>query len=349
MIDDGCTVEATSRTSRAPWCSATYSAAAADLGPREARAERGADGAKVGAACESVDAAARKVITDFGFGPDIRCPACLTAPVTASDSDGHEWTNLVRGNKTKLEPGMCFSDEPMVADLRRVRHTPGRLFLYDAGWSAHLQHPARVFDSPLANEPIRAATVRSARSTNNDAILSPYFTLRPWQPSRYFTDIFPPEEYAARRVRVMAKIGDAVAIIQGTTERPAEQAAAPGQSVLLSHGRVEPRAILVIDGQTHRSRLFLNPRNERRETMITALACIPASRRKGRQVSRPYRCDRSFSGVGGGPRRRPRDLYAAPSWRYSGARRPAIRQPGAEHKADPWDGRISPRRLSYST
>ena len=37
-----------------------------------------------------------------------------------------------------------------------------------------------------------------------------------------FTDVFPPDEYAARRAKVMAKIGDAVAIIQGTTERPDE-------------------------------------------------------------------------------------------------------------------------------
>ena len=29
--------------------------------------------------------------------------------------DGHEWTNFVKGNKTKIEPGMCFSDEPMIA------------------------------------------------------------------------------------------------------------------------------------------------------------------------------------------------------------------------------------------
>ena len=29
--------------------------------------------------------------------------------------DGHEWTNLVRGNKTKLAVGMCFSNEPMIA------------------------------------------------------------------------------------------------------------------------------------------------------------------------------------------------------------------------------------------
>ena len=29
--------------------------------------------------------------------------------------DGHEWTNFVRGNRTAIQPGMCFSDEPMIA------------------------------------------------------------------------------------------------------------------------------------------------------------------------------------------------------------------------------------------
>jgi Xaa-Pro dipeptidase len=29
--------------------------------------------------------------------------------------DGHEWTNFVRGNTTRLAPGMCFSDEPTIA------------------------------------------------------------------------------------------------------------------------------------------------------------------------------------------------------------------------------------------
>jgi len=28
--------------------------------------------------------------------------------------DGHEWTNFVRGNKTPIQPGMCFSDEPTI-------------------------------------------------------------------------------------------------------------------------------------------------------------------------------------------------------------------------------------------
>jgi Xaa-Pro aminopeptidase len=78
-------------------------------------------------------------------------------------------------------------------------------------------------------------------------------------------DIFPAEEFAARRARVMAKIGDAVAIIQGTTERPGEQPLRQANQFFYVSGVVEPRAILLIDGKTKRSTLFLNPRNERRE------------------------------------------------------------------------------------
>jgi Xaa-Pro aminopeptidase len=83
-----------------------------------------------------------------------------------------------------------------------------------------------------------------------------------------FTDVFPPDEYAARRARVMSKIGDGVAIIQGTTERPGEQPLRQANQFFYLSGVVEPRAILVIDGRTSRSKLFLNPRNERRETMM---------------------------------------------------------------------------------
>ncbi len=83
-----------------------------------------------------------------------------------------------------------------------------------------------------------------------------------------FTDVFPPDEYAARRTRVMAKLGDGVAIIQGTTERPGEQPLRQANQFFYISGVVEPRAILLVDGKTHTSTLFLNPRNERRETMM---------------------------------------------------------------------------------
>ena len=70
--------------------------------------------AKVGAPCEAVDAAARKVITDAGFGPDYKVPVLPHRTGHGIGLDGHEWTNFVRGNKTPIQPGMCFSDEPTV-------------------------------------------------------------------------------------------------------------------------------------------------------------------------------------------------------------------------------------------
>jgi Xaa-Pro dipeptidase len=55
-------------------------------------------------------AAARQVITDAGFGPDYKT---FTHRVGHGiGMDGHEWTYLVRGNKTILKPNMTFSNEP---------------------------------------------------------------------------------------------------------------------------------------------------------------------------------------------------------------------------------------------
>jgi len=71
--------------------------------------------AEVGATCESVDAAARKVITDAGFGPGYKVPGLPHRTGHGIGMDGHEWTNFVKGNTTKIQPGMCFSDEPMIA------------------------------------------------------------------------------------------------------------------------------------------------------------------------------------------------------------------------------------------
>jgi len=70
--------------------------------------------AKVGAPCESVDAAARKVITDAGFGPDYKVPGLPHRTGHGIGMDGHEWTNFVKGNKRPIQPGMCFSDEPTI-------------------------------------------------------------------------------------------------------------------------------------------------------------------------------------------------------------------------------------------
>lgn len=66
--------------------------------------------AKPGVECQAVDAAARKVITDAGYGPDYKH---FTHRVGHGiGMDGHEWPYLVRGNTLLLAPNMTFSDEP---------------------------------------------------------------------------------------------------------------------------------------------------------------------------------------------------------------------------------------------
>jgi Xaa-Pro dipeptidase len=70
---------------------------------------------KIGAPCENVDAAARKVITDAGFSPGYKLPGLPHRTGHGIGLDGHEWTNFVKGNTTPIQVGMCFSDEPMIA------------------------------------------------------------------------------------------------------------------------------------------------------------------------------------------------------------------------------------------
>ena len=66
--------------------------------------------AKPGVQCQAVDAAARKVISDAGYGPDYKH---FTHRVGHGiGMDGHEWPYLVRGNTLLLAPNMTFSDEP---------------------------------------------------------------------------------------------------------------------------------------------------------------------------------------------------------------------------------------------
>jgi Xaa-Pro dipeptidase len=66
--------------------------------------------AKPGVEAGSVDAAARQVITDAGYGPDYKYFTHRLGH--GMGMDGHEWPYLVRGNKTILQPEMTFSDEP---------------------------------------------------------------------------------------------------------------------------------------------------------------------------------------------------------------------------------------------
>ena len=63
-----------------------------------------------GKKCGDVDAVARKVVTDAGYGPDYRTFTHRLGH--GIGLEGHEWPYFVRGSQIIIEPGMTFSDEP---------------------------------------------------------------------------------------------------------------------------------------------------------------------------------------------------------------------------------------------
>jgi Xaa-Pro dipeptidase len=70
---------------------------------------------KLGAPCESVDNAVRAGLVKMGYGPNYKLPGTPHRTGHGIGLEGHEWTNFTKGNMTPLAPGMCFSDEPMIA------------------------------------------------------------------------------------------------------------------------------------------------------------------------------------------------------------------------------------------
>ncbi len=113
LMDGGCSVDGYQSDITRTFVFGKANARQREIWDLERRSQdAGFAAAKVGAPCEAVDAAARKVIVDAGFGPDYKVPGLPHRTGHGIGLDGHEWTNFVRGNKTPIQPGMCFSDEP---------------------------------------------------------------------------------------------------------------------------------------------------------------------------------------------------------------------------------------------
>ena len=116
LLDAGCKIEGYQADITKTTVFGKPSARQVDVWNLERRAQDAAfAAAQVGATCGSVDAAARTVLTDAGFGPGYTVPGLPHRTGHGIGMDGHEWTNFVKGNTTILRPGMCFSDEPMIA------------------------------------------------------------------------------------------------------------------------------------------------------------------------------------------------------------------------------------------
>ncbi|MCP4659369.1 MAG: aminopeptidase P family protein [bacterium] len=111
LIDGGCAVEDYRSDISRTWVYGKPSQRQIDVWNVVKEAQAAAFAAvRPGVACSRIDAVARKIISDAGFGPDYTYFSHRVGH--GIGMDGHEWTYLVRGNETPLEPGMCFSDEP---------------------------------------------------------------------------------------------------------------------------------------------------------------------------------------------------------------------------------------------
>ena len=117
LVDCGCAVEGyQSDISRTIVFGAAPTGRQREIWNLEKKAqEAGYAAAQIGAPLGNVDAAARKVITDAGFGPGYQLPGLPHRTGHGIGMDGHEWGNALRGNERLLKPGMCFSIEPTIS------------------------------------------------------------------------------------------------------------------------------------------------------------------------------------------------------------------------------------------
>ena len=111
MLDDGCKVEGYQSDITRTFVLGKASDKMKQVFEIVRRAQTAArEAARVGQPMESVDAAARKVITDAGYGPDYKHFSHRLGH--GIGMDGHEWYYLVRGNPMPIQANMTFSDEP---------------------------------------------------------------------------------------------------------------------------------------------------------------------------------------------------------------------------------------------
>jgi Xaa-Pro dipeptidase len=113
MIDDGCTVEGYQSDITRTFVLGKASDKMKSVFDIVHRAQSAAlAAARPGADCGSVDTAARKVVTDAGYGPDYKYFTHRLGH--GLGMDGHEWPYLVRGNSAKLQANVTTSNEPGV-------------------------------------------------------------------------------------------------------------------------------------------------------------------------------------------------------------------------------------------
>ncbi|MEL6988550.1 MAG: Xaa-Pro peptidase family protein [Bacteroidota bacterium] len=107
------------------------------------------DAAQIGVNCGTVDDAARACLVEHGLGPDYQLPGTSHRTGHGIGLDIHEWEYIVRGNKSPLKAGMCFSNEPMICvpDEFGIR-LEDHIFMTEAGPQWFTQ-PSFSIDEPF--------------------------------------------------------------------------------------------------------------------------------------------------------------------------------------------------------
>ena len=156
-----------------------------------------------------------------------------------------------------------------------------------------------------------------------------------------FTDALPPEEFASRRARVIEHIGDAAAVLQGTTELPSYHKFRQNNQFFYLTGVEVPRAILVLDGRTKSSTLFLLPRDERAERSEGPILTPGPEAERLTGIERVLPRD-DFAKVVEQFAAERRTLYLPHRLEALGAATPGYTRAHASRSLeDPWDGRKS--------
>ena len=108
--------------------------------------------AQRGAPCENVDFAARGVIEAAGYGPGYKVPGLPHRTGHGLGLDIHEEAYMVKGNKTPLQPGMCFSIEPMMCIYGEFGVRLEDIAYMAEDGARWFTQPAHTVDDPFAYE-----------------------------------------------------------------------------------------------------------------------------------------------------------------------------------------------------
>jgi len=107
------------------------------------------DAAQIGAPCSAPDRAARAVIEAAGFGPGYQVPGLPHRTGHGVGLDVHEHPYIVKGNDLPLEPGMCFSIEPMICSYGEFGVRLEDHAYIGADGPCWFTEPSRSIDDPL--------------------------------------------------------------------------------------------------------------------------------------------------------------------------------------------------------